>query len=62
MVCKFFFSRTNSTQKIFIIENQNVTIPVPGTEIMKPVLVAAFAINGSIPILHPLSFYKRTAL
>jgi hypothetical protein len=35
-------TRTNGTQKIFFIENHKVTIPVSGTKIIKPALVAGF--------------------
>jgi len=42
--------RTNGTQKIFFIGSQIVTIPVPGTKMPKPALVAGFAVIGSIPV------------
>jgi hypothetical protein len=45
-----FDHRTNGTQKIFFIKNQLVTIPVPGTEMLKLALVAGFAVIGPIPI------------
>jgi hypothetical protein len=39
-----FFRRINGTQKIFFIENQNVTIPVPGLK--APTLVGVFAFGS----------------
>jgi hypothetical protein len=45
-------SRTNGTQKILFIEIQHFTIPVPGTKIIEPALVAGFTIIGSIPVSY----------
>jgi hypothetical protein len=42
-----FRRRTNGTQKIFFIENQNVTIPVPGTKAPTQVGVFAFGSDAS---------------
>jgi hypothetical protein len=46
----WIITHTNGTQIIFFSKNQSVTIPVPGTKMLKPALVAGFTVKGSIPI------------
>jgi hypothetical protein len=43
-----YLSCTKGTQKIFFIKKQQVTIPVPGTKILKLALAAGFAVKNSI--------------